>query len=181
MGAYAGLSLLYDELMQDAPYQEWLQFIKEKFPHLREYNIADVGCGTGFLTIELAKIAKFVTGIDISSEMLALAFDRSKQFGVSNIQFVCQDVRNLFLPSQVDLVISTVDCLNYMVTHADFEQALLAIRGSLKADGWLAFDMLGQGRIDKLVDGLWYDMNDERVVLYETKVSDNGLIDYEPR
>ncbi len=179
MSAYSGLSLLYDDLMQDAPYQEWIQFITEKFPLLCEYSVADVGCGTGFLTLELAKAAQSVTGVDISEDMLAVALNRSKQFGGSNIQFVCQDVRTLQLQSQVDLVVSTVDSLNYLITRDDLEKALLAIRKSLKPDGWLAFDMLGPRRIHHLMDGLWYDMSDERVVLYETDVADNGLIEYD--
>ena len=67
--------------------------------------IADVGCGTGSLTFELARFARKVIGIDQSPEMLRRArkFTRSKE--ISNVEFRLGDALKLPLEGRsVDAV-----------------------------------------------------------------------------
>ena len=46
--------------------------------------ILDVGCGTGDLAVGAARAGAFVTGVDISEGMLAVAQDRVKKNGLEN-------------------------------------------------------------------------------------------------
>jgi ubiquinone/menaquinone biosynthesis C-methylase UbiE len=48
----------------------------------------DFGCGPGYFAIELAKRAKMVIAVDLSSEMLKIAQNKASKAGVSNIQFL---------------------------------------------------------------------------------------------
>ncbi|HEY7218040.1 MAG TPA: metalloregulator ArsR/SmtB family transcription factor [Candidatus Binatia bacterium] len=52
-----------------------------------DLTIADVGCGTGSLTFELARFARKVIGIDLSNEMLRRARALAKERSVRNIEF----------------------------------------------------------------------------------------------
>ena len=53
----------------------------------RDLTLADVGCGTGSLTFELARFAKKVIGVDLSREMLRRARAVAKEKEVRNVEF----------------------------------------------------------------------------------------------
>jgi ubiquinone/menaquinone biosynthesis C-methylase UbiE len=66
----------------------------------------DIGCGTGFLSLELAARGHKVTGIDFAPEMLALAKDKAAKADAA-IRFEHADAENLpFAPHSFDLVIT---------------------------------------------------------------------------
>ena len=66
----------------------------------------DIGCGTGFLSLELATRGHKVTGIDFAPEMLALAKEKAVSTGAA-IRFEHADAENLpFAPESFDLVIT---------------------------------------------------------------------------
>jgi len=64
-------------------------------------SILDVGCGTGRHSIELAKRGYAVTGIDLSSEMLANASDAAKAACVS-VDWIHEDATRFTLPGRYD-------------------------------------------------------------------------------
>jgi len=66
----------------------------------------DIGCGTGFLSLELAARGHRVTGIDFAPAMLALAKKKAVEAGAA-IRFEEADAENLpFAPASFDLVIT---------------------------------------------------------------------------
>ena len=71
----------------------------------RDLVLADIGCGTGSLTLELARFARRVIGIDLSKEMLRRAKDIAKERDVRNVEFRRADALKLPLESRgVDAV-----------------------------------------------------------------------------
>lgn len=60
-----------------------------------ELVLADVGCGTGTLTFELARFAKRVIAIDLSREMLRRAGYLAKEQGFRNVEFRRGDAAKL--------------------------------------------------------------------------------------
>ncbi len=179
MGEYKDLSFLYDAVMEEAPYEPWFQFLQNYFGSLTSFDFVDIGCGTGKFTTMLAENAHFVTGVDLSPEMLAIANNRCEEAKLTNIRYLCQDARELELRAAVDVAVSTCDTLNYMLTEEDLEIVFGSVYRILKPGGWFGFDMLGNGRGQKLRQGVWYDVDDNRVLLYETDVSEVGRIDYD--
>ena len=54
--------------------------------------LADIGCGTGSLTFELARFARKVIGVDLSAEMLRRATTVASERGARNTEFRIGDV-----------------------------------------------------------------------------------------
>jgi SAM-dependent methyltransferase len=66
----------------------------------------DVGCGGGDVTLELARRAHAgrVVGIDLDEAKLEIARTEAREAGADNIDYRCQDLRNLDLGSVYDVV-----------------------------------------------------------------------------
>jgi len=66
----------------------------------RRLVLADVGCGTGSLTLELARFAEKVIGVDLSQEMLRRARNIAKERQLHNVEFRYGDALKLPLPAR---------------------------------------------------------------------------------
>ncbi|PTF52877.1 SAM-dependent methyltransferase, partial [Staphylococcus cohnii] len=75
MVQYEELSLFYDQLTFDQPYESWLAIVNQ-FSNDKQ-SILDIGCGTGSLTSLLTEFDQ-VTGMDLSIDMLSLASSKSQ-------------------------------------------------------------------------------------------------------
>ena len=72
---YEQFALLYDELMNDVPYDKWVEFTEESLQQadMKEAKILDVACGTGNVTLPLVQKGYDLIGVDLSEEMLTVA------------------------------------------------------------------------------------------------------------
>ena len=74
---YDLLAPIYDVVNGDVDYSAWADFIERIIEKegigCRPELVLDLGCGTGSMTIELAKRGYDMTGIDYSVEMLDIA------------------------------------------------------------------------------------------------------------
>ena len=58
MQAYTGFAYVYDEYMDNIPYEEWCEYLVERLKEqgvTPDMEIADLGCGTGTVTQLLDK------------------------------------------------------------------------------------------------------------------------------
>ncbi len=69
-------------------------------------EVLDVGCGTGELTLNLAKIAYpgRVLGIDNAPGMIEVALSKAKAAGIQNLAFRVHDMRDLDLVDEFDVI-----------------------------------------------------------------------------
>lgn len=88
----------------------------------RESKVLDIGCGSGQLAIEHAKVVKEVVGIDFSDKMLAHGKENSRKEGLKNIEFILSDWENFNIEKPFDFVIASMspaisnpDCLYKML------------------------------------------------------------------
>src|SRR5437868_5031248 len=75
-------------------FQLWSRALGRLLPHL---DVADLGCGTGALTVEIARWARTVVAIDRSRESLDAAGARAEREGTRNVEFVLADLHELDL------------------------------------------------------------------------------------
>lgn len=176
-GMYQRFSSLYDQFMQGAPHDAWYERIRSMMD-LSTRRMADVGCGTGILTCRLAGEAAETFGVDASEEMLAVAAERAVASG-SRVQWMCQDMRSLRLPRPVDVLVSSCDCINYLLSEEDVERAFRAFRDAVVPGGLLCFDVLGPGRVEQLRKGCFYEIRDGAEIWFASDVFETGEVSYE--
>lgn len=141
MEAYTGFAEVYDELMDNIPYEEWTEYL---IGLMREYGVTggtvcELGCGTGNVTELLAKAGYDMIGIDNSDDMLMMA--REKLCDGSDILYLNQDMRKLELFGTVDAIVSICDSMNYILDEDDLTEVFRKANNYLEKDGLLIFDM----------------------------------------
>lgn len=71
-----------DHGLRDLPiFAAWTELLKKYLPFTKA-AVLDVGCGTGSLSVVLAKLGHIVTGIDLSPSMIALAETKTEEHGL---------------------------------------------------------------------------------------------------
>lgn len=142
MEAYMGFAATYDNFMEEVDYPQWIQHLEDTWQRagLVPKTIIDLGCGTGNVAIPLAQKGYEVWGVDLSCEMLAEAQRKADREDVK-IQFFCQDMVELALPSKVHTVISLCDSLNYLIEDGELSTAFGRVATHLVRGGLFLFDM----------------------------------------
>ncbi len=146
---YGHFAAVYDRLMEDMPYAEWLGFARAVWGEYgMPQSVVDLGCGTGNISIPLARSGFHVYGIDLSADMLAIArskWDETPAQAVrphaGSIRWLQQDMRDWQLHEPADSIISFCDCINYLTEEADVEAAFRAAWQALKPGGTFLFDV----------------------------------------
>lgn len=102
--------------------------LTSNIPYNPEGIALDLGCALGLSTIELAKKYSFVFGIDKSYSFVKEAKRKSKDLGITNIEFFVSDILDLPFKSQkFDLIFG----LN-VVEFLPLEELLLKVYSLLK-------------------------------------------------
>lgn len=76
MESYRDFARVYDEFMDQTPYDEWLLNILNIFKEYKidkDTQVLDLGCGTGKMARKLAREGYQVTAVDNSMDMLEIA------------------------------------------------------------------------------------------------------------
>jgi SAM-dependent methyltransferase len=108
--------------------------------------VLEVGCGTGRLTLPLARAGHAVTGIDLSPAMLARArakLDAEPPDVRARVTLLATDARRMTLPARptFDLVIAPFRIMQHLVAIEDQLDVLTRVRERLRPGGRLAFDV----------------------------------------
>lgn len=135
-GKFAGL---YDPLMKDVDYDRWAEYIASFLPE-GSLRIADCACGTGEITIRLAKMGYTLTGIDISEDMLRIAAEKARKSALK-LPFICQNMAELQLHRPQDAIVCACDGVNYLDSLEQVGRFFSAAYAVLKPNGLLLFDI----------------------------------------
>ena len=142
MEQYSVLAKYYDALMSDVDYEKWALFYVSCFEKYGKNikSVVDIGCGTGSVTVELARRGYNMTGVDISSEMLALAQKKAEAAGVP-VRFAEQNMARLETGSSADAVICALDGMNYLLGTSELSSCFARVHSTLSDGGLFVFDM----------------------------------------
>ena len=160
MEAYTGFAEVYDEFMDNVPYDEWADrfdrlirkyskrmekvactanTLQKENPASEKPLLVDLGCGTGVLTEKISSKGYAVWGIDLSPDMLTVAEQRKEKSG-KDILYICQDMRSLALPQPVPFILSACDCVNYLLSDEDLADMFRSVYSALEPGGLFLFD-----------------------------------------
>ncbi|MBR2328440.1 MAG: class I SAM-dependent methyltransferase, partial [Clostridia bacterium] len=146
-GKFAGL---YDPLMKDVDYDRWAEYIASFLPE-GSLRIADCACGTGEMTLRLAKLGHILTGVDISEDMLRVASEKARKAALK-IPFICQDMAKLTLHRPQDAIVCACDGVNYLDSIEDAAEFFAAAYNALKPKGMLLFDISSKYKLERVLD-----------------------------
>ncbi|MDM5234549.1 class I SAM-dependent DNA methyltransferase [Lysinibacillus pakistanensis] len=164
MSSYERFAHVYDELQVDIPYDKYVEWVLQHAPCNQFPKLLDIGCGTGVLSLLLARAGYSVSGIDLSENMLSIAAERFADVGL-HVPLFCMSMDELEGFEALDVVTIAIDSLNYVLQEKAVYVTLERIYNALKDGGQLFFD----------VHSL-YKMND--IFLDSPFTYDNGDISY---
>ncbi len=167
---------------------------------LSDISLLDVACGTGDLSIALAKQGHHVTGVDLSEAMLNIAEEKKQALDTAiqkQLTFQPSDMRTLtqtIAENSMDTVVCTCDSLNHLTDPNDLSNTLKQIHLCLKPDGWFIFDTNTQDNYTQFwqgkdtYEGPNYQLRAESIYNPDTKLAtitysafehlDDGLVEY---
>ena len=182
---YDLLAPFYDKFNGDINYSEWADFIEKIIE--REYGmgrpelVLDLGCGTGSMTLELARRGYDMTGVDYSSEMLDIARERGENEGFGGkILWLLQDMREFELYGTVDVAVCCLDGINHLTKKSDLDKTLKLVHNYLIPDGLFIFDINGKYKFENIYGDQTYAMeNDSAVCVWQNYYNKrSGLCDF---
>lgn len=140
--AYTGFAEVYDLFMDDIPYEEWHEYMKEllKIYEIHDGLMLELGCGTGTFTELLSADGYDMIGVDNSEEMLRIAMEKKEKSG-ADILYLCQDMREFELYGTVRAVVSVCDSMNYITSEEELRRVFSLVNNYLDPDGIFIFDL----------------------------------------
>ena len=142
-GQYEALASFYDGLNPDVDYGKWADFIEDiikKHGEIETKIVLDLACGTGSMSVELAKKGYDVIGVDLSAEMLMEAQQKAYEQG-QNILFLNQNMCEIDLYGTVDACVCCLDSLNYLTDKEQLKKSLLLVNNFMNDGGLFIFDV----------------------------------------
>ncbi len=169
MEAYSGFASVYDLFMEDVDYDSWIEYIKKiwEMHGLKPELVTDLGCGTGTVSVKLAKEGYDVIGIDSSVEMLDIASEKASEAGL-DILFLNQEIPEFELYGTVDSIICLMDTMNYITDEADFISALKWANNYLNFGGLFIFDVNTEYKFKNILgSNTFSEVKDEAAYIWE--------------
>ena len=188
MRTYRQFAAVYDRLMEDMPYSDWLSFARQCWNRYGiPRTVVDLGCGTGNLSIPLARSGFRVFGIDISAEMLSVARSkweepqgrRGDRDEPGTIRWLQQDMRDWELPHPADAVISFCDCLNYLTEPEDVSAAIRQTYRGLAPGGLFLFDVHAPRQLERYAEEQPFVYDEPDVAYLWTSDYDEERMEFE--
>ena len=171
MSAYEALADSYDSLTYDIPYEQMLTYMEALLQRhgVRPENVLDLACGTGSMSVLLAKRGYRVIAADLSEDMLAVASEKASVLEENFPMFICQRMERLRLPYQVDWVVCCLDSLNYVTEPENCREALKRIWNCLAPGGALIFDINSQEKLHGLDGQVFLDENEDTYCVWRAE------------
>ncbi|ABR33970.1 MULTISPECIES: class I SAM-dependent DNA methyltransferase [Clostridium] len=176
--AYKEFANIYDELIyEDINYDK----VADKIINIcRENNLKfedylDLACGTGNVSINVAKYFKTVYAVDLSDDMLNVAFDKFKKNKIK-AKVICQDMCELSLNKRFDLITSVLDSTNYITEDEDLLDYFSSVYEHLKENGIFIFDINSYYKLSTVLGNNIYTYSSEEIFYtWENSFEDDVL------
>ena len=176
MESYTDFAGIYDEFMEDTPYDQWASFIHEK---LKEYGISDgllldLGAGTGEMTRRMRDRGFDMIGVDNSTEMLNIA--RNKEENPEEILYLNQDMREFELYGTVRGIMSVCDCVNYITDPEELLSVFKLCNNYLDPKGIFIFDFNTKRKYEFIGDATISDVKEDAAFIWDNYYDEEECI-----
>lgn len=176
--AYGDFAEIYDELIyEDINYDSMCARVidicnEEKITF---NNYLDIACGTGNLTVRLAKNFKESFAVDLSEDMLREAFEKLKKEKI-RCKIICQDMSELSLNRKFDLITSALDSTNYIIDEDKLLNYFIRVKEHLSDNGLFIFDINSYYKLSNILGNNIYTYSEEDVFYTWENVFEEDLL-----
>jgi SAM-dependent methyltransferase len=162
--SYGQFATIYDYLMQDVPYDGWVDFLQNQSRRnsIIGKKVLDIACGTGEISLRLIDKGYDVTGVDLSEEMLFMAQDKAEN-QEKKLPLFHQNMAELSSLGLYDVVTIFCDSLNYLETDEEIISTFKGVKEHLKQDGLFLFDVHSIYKVSQIFMDETFTFNDEQV------------------
>lgn len=136
---------IYDEFMKDVNYFSWYKFLRRYIK--KKGKVLDLGTGTGNISKRFSQDGFFVTGIDISLEMIEIA--RKKD---DKTEYIQSDLLKFEAKEQFEYIVCNFDTVNYLKNKNDLKTFLKKSYSNLKKGGFLIFDAVSEEIFEEIFE-----------------------------
>ena len=171
MSCYEALAASYDGLTRDIPYEKYLRFFKSLLKQygVKPKTVLDLACGTGSLSVLLAKSGDAVLGVDRSEDMLTVAAEKAMELEENQPFFVAQPMQRLRLPQPVDACVCALDSINYVTKPQDVQKTFCRIYESLRPGGLFVFDINTPYKLESLDGQVFLDETEDSYCVWRAE------------
>ena len=157
--------LIYDANIYDGMniHIDDLQFYKRWIPKNRDVRILELCCGTGRLTIPIAKDGYDIVGVDYTSSMLEHAKVKASEAGLE-IEFIEADIKTLDLQKKFDLIFIPFNSIHHLYKNEDLFKTFSVVKNHLKDGGLFLLDCFNPN-IQYIVEG---EKEQKEIAVYTT-------------
>ncbi len=177
--SYGVFSEFYDALTANVSYDTVSQVLSSLLTRYGKGRglLLDLACGTGSVSVRLAKKGYEVIGVDLSPEMLSEAQNKAYSAG-QNILFLCQDMTALDLYGTVDAAVCTLDGLCHLPDEESVQAALRKVSLFMNPGGVFLFDVNSVYKHRAVLGNntFVYDTDDVYCVWQNTLLSDGVTV-----
>ena len=143
---YDVLARYYDALVGDEQATEsWSRFIEQ---HVPGKELLELACGSGEITIALAKQGYHIDASDLSEAMIEEALRK----GQNDIHFFVMDMNTFTVEKQYDGILCLCDSINYLVEESQIQALFKQVYKHLRQDGVWLFDTHSMDRLEEFQD-----------------------------
>lgn len=188
MGFYSNLSAYFDEIFPVE--EEELSFLQGKLGP--RSDLLDVGCATGSRARCLVAPGRRITGIDLNTDMLALAERCNADPSITFQAMDMADLTRKFAPGSFDAVLCLGNTLVHQTSLAGIASFIASVRGLLRPGGLFIsqivnFDQGSAGQelvfplreTDRIKFHRKYVLQTDRALFFSTLVDKTNGTEYE--
>lgn len=179
---YVPLAPLYDAFTRDVPYvalADWYDALLNPAGEAQRMYL-DLCCGTGTLTLLLARRGREMIGVDASPEMLSVAQAKAQAAEGLDVPplFLCQEAAGLDLYGTVQGALCSLDGMNYLPPE-ELPELLRRLHLFLEPGGVFAFDFHSPAHLRELDGGVFVDETEDALCLWRASFdADKGVLVY---
>ena len=143
MSGYNAFAEVYDKLTDNIEYKKRADYVSALFDRYGvrgKEPILDLACGTGSLTIELAKLGYDMIGVDSAYAMLSQAQNKKYEENV-DVLFLCQDMTELDLYGTISGAVCMLDSLNHLDSAEEVKRTIEKVGLFMEHGGIFIFDV----------------------------------------
>lgn len=176
MPGYQDFSYFYDEFNGEADYDALFEIIHGRLlsHKLPGKIIADLGCGTGEMTLRLADAGYDMIAVDASDEMLSILSGKLAERETTGVLLLQQDLTELDLYGTIQGAISTFDTLNHLGPVSEMKKAIEKVGLFMEKNGLFLFDVNTPYKHQKILADETFTLEDEDAVCVWTNHLEEG-------